>query len=92
MSEEADMSFLVEESRVLFSISCSIFGRLADIPVQDHRSVQGDFNMIPVGNDLLIVPFPPYRLQIIAPFCSDDAVYRPCTCSGGVMFLYTGLS
>lgn len=56
MPQEADVSFLVKQSRMLFSIRCPVLHGIPDISVQDHDPIYRHTDMIAIRHDLLAVP------------------------------------
>src|ERR1700712_2482602 len=72
VSKETEMPFHISQAGMFFPIQRSILNGVADIPIQDHRSVQGYFDMVADGDNFFLVPFA-YRLQITA-FGGNDPI------------------
>ncbi|MPM53456.1 hypothetical protein SDC9_100224 [bioreactor metagenome] len=59
---------------MFFIIQRSVFCGFLQVSFEDNSSVQGDFDVVTVGDNLLIIPFA-VRFQVPA-FSRNDAIYR----------------
>ena len=57
MTEEADVTLLVEEARVFLLVGSTILGSLTDVAFVDDLSVDGDADIVALSIDFLFVPF-----------------------------------
>ena len=75
MTQETDMSLLIEKTRMLLVICRAILRGLTDVTLQDNLSVNSHFNVITIGNDLLSVPLS-RRLEraVVIRFGRDNAI------------------
>jgi len=56
MTEEADVTFLVEEARMLLLVGGTVLGSLTDVAFVDDLSVDGYADIVALGVDFLFVP------------------------------------
>src|SRR5688500_4936983 len=74
MAEEADMSVVVVQSRMLFLVHRTVFGRFFEIAIHDNGAVKRNLNFVTLDIYLLLIPFA-YWLQEPA-FRRKDSVHR----------------
>ena len=75
MTEEADVTLLVEEARMFLIVGCTVLGGLADVALIDDLSVDRHADVVALSIDFLFVPFTcRFEGTVMVGFGWDDAI------------------
>ena len=75
MTEEADVTLLVEEARMFLLVGRTVLGGLTDVAFVDDLSVDGHADVVALGIDFLLVPFTcGFEGTVMIGFGRNDAI------------------
>ena len=79
MSQEPDMSFLIEQARMFLTVRSTVLYSVANVTFQYHYTINCYLDIISVCNNLFLIPFTD-RLKrfVVIGIRRDDAINRTC--------------